>query len=94
VLDGITRKSVFELCRSELGLRVEEKLYTVRTLFAADEVFTCGTGGGINSIISIDSRKIGNGKCGRITTALSSLYNSSTRLKLPGYERWGNVIGD
>jgi len=93
VLDGITRKSVFELLESELKMEVEEKLFGVRTLYSADEIFTCGTGGGINSITSIDGRKIGSGKRGKVTVALSELYNNATRIKLEGYERWGNRIG-
>ncbi len=92
VLDGITRKSIIEFCKRDLDIKVEEKLYTPRSLYSADEVFLCGTGAGINSLVSIDGRKIGSGKRGRITEMLSEFYKSVTLAKQPGYEKWYNII--
>jgi len=92
VLDGITRRSIIEFCRRDIEIRVEEKLYTPRSLYSADEVFLCGTGAGINALVSIDGRKIGSGKCGMISGMLSEFYKSITHAKQPGYESWYNII--
>jgi branched-chain amino acid aminotransferase len=92
VLDGITRRSIIEFCRRDLGIKVEEKLYTPRSMYMADEVFLCGTGAGINAIISVDGRQIGSGKCGSVTSRLSRFYRSVTRAKQGGYEKWYNII--
>jgi len=92
VLDGITRRSIIEFCRRDLAIKVEEKLYTPRSLYTADEVFLCGTGAGINAIISVDGRQIGSGKCGDITSRLSQYYRSVTQAKQSGYEKWYDII--
>src|SRR5215831_275691 len=42
ILPGITRATVIELC-DQLGIPVEEKLFTVEELKEADAVFYCGT---------------------------------------------------
>ncbi len=42
ILPGITRATVFEIC-DELGISVEEKLFTTDDLKQADTVFYCGT---------------------------------------------------
>jgi len=91
VLDGITRKTVFEFI-SKMGFKIEERKYTSRVLYNADEVFICGTGAGINSIVSVENRKIGSGKCGAVTAELAETYNKITRAKHPGYEKWQYVI--
>jgi len=92
VLDGITRRTLIELCRNDLGIKVEEKLYTPRSLYTADEVFLCGTGGGINSIVSVDGRRIGNGKGGKITKRLFEVYWKLIHAKNPRYDDWYHVI--
>lgn len=92
VLDGITRRSIIEFCKRDLGIKVEEKLYTPKSLYTADEVFLCGTGGGINAIVSVDGRQIGSGKCGSVTSKLSQFYRSVTRARQSGYEKWCNLI--
>jgi branched-chain amino acid aminotransferase len=92
VLDGITRRSIIEFCKRDLGIKVEERLYTPRSLYTADEIFLCGTGAGINAIISVDGRKIGLGKCGDVTNLLSQFYRSVTRAQQAGYEKWYNIV--
>ena len=42
ILPGITRATVFEIC-NELGIPVEEKLFTTEELKQADAAFFCGT---------------------------------------------------
>jgi branched-chain amino acid aminotransferase len=92
VLDGITRRSVMEFCRDELGLKVDERRYTPRLLYTADEVFICGTGAGINSVKSVDGRKIGSGKRGEVTQKLFKLYWSVIHAENADYSSWNNLI--
>ncbi len=91
-LDGITRRSIFEFCRRGLGLKAEERLFTPRFMYNADEVFLCGTGAGINAVTMIEGRKIGSGKCGPITRELSDLYWSVIHAKNADYEDWCNIV--
>ncbi len=91
VLDGITRKTVFELV-SDMGFKIEEREYKSPTLYNADEVFICGTGAGINAIISVEGRKIGSGKCGPITQRIADTYNRIKLAKHPDFVHWQNVV--
>lgn len=74
-LEGVTRELVMNLLRNE-GYIVEEKNLTLKDLYTADEVFTCGTGEEINSIVQIDGRTIGNGEVGSTTLEAIELYVS------------------
>jgi len=53
ILPGITRATVLELC-SELGIPVEEKLFTTTELKEGDAVFFCGTAAEIIGWESLD----------------------------------------
>lgn len=57
ILPGITRTTVFEICR-ELGIEVEEKLFTTNELKEADAAFFCGTAAEIIGWESIDNVKL------------------------------------
>ena len=72
-LEGVTRKLLMKLL-SEDGYLVKEKNLTLKDLYTADEVFTCGTGEEINSLIEIDGRTIGDGKVGPIVKRAIKLY--------------------
>jgi branched-chain amino acid aminotransferase len=72
-LDGITRQILMKLLSSE-NLHVEEKNLTIQDMYSADEIFVCGTGAEIRSIIEVDSRIIGEGKTGPITMKAVKLY--------------------
>ncbi len=53
ILPGITRATVLEIC-DELGIPVEEKLFTVDELKKADAVFYCGTAAEVIGWESLD----------------------------------------
>jgi len=91
-LDGITRKSIFDFCSRGFGMKAEERLFTPRFMYNADEVFLCGTGAGINAVTMIEGRKIGTGKCGKITRELSDLYCAVVHAKNTDYDSWCNII--
>ncbi|MEM2869256.1 MAG: branched-chain-amino-acid transaminase [Thermoplasmata archaeon] len=72
-LIGITRATVLELAE-KLGIPAEEKLLTLFEVYAADEVFVCGTAAELAPVVSVDDRTIGDGKPGRITLQLAAAY--------------------
>jgi len=73
VLEGITRDSLMTLA-GEIGIRVEEQLVARDQLYAADEVFLCGTAAEVVPVREIDFRIIGNGGKGPITAALQKAF--------------------
>jgi branched-chain amino acid aminotransferase len=72
-LEGITRRSVLELCE-ELGLPAQERDITADELREADEIFFSTTAGGITGVSRIDERILGNDRPGPITERLRELY--------------------
>jgi branched-chain amino acid aminotransferase len=74
-LEGVTRDTLMSLFRKE-GYKVEEKNLTMKDLYVADEVFSCGTGEEINPIIQIDGRLIGDGKTGPMVKKAIELYKN------------------
>lgn len=72
-LDGITMRTVIELAAS-LGIRTLETTLTRYDLYNADECFLTGTGAEIIPITDIDSRRIGSGRPGTITTKLIAAF--------------------
>jgi branched-chain amino acid aminotransferase group I len=77
-LGGITRGFVVELARAN-GVATFERNITPSELYSADEAFTTGTAGELSPVIEIDGRAIGDGKPGRVTRRLQSLYHEKTQ---------------
>ena len=88
ILEGITRGRLIAMARDDLGLEVRERTVDRTELYAADEVFLCGTGAQISPVIEIDRRTIGNGRPGPISRELSRAYFDAVRGRLPAYRDW------
>jgi branched-chain amino acid aminotransferase len=73
VLMGITRRTVFDLCK-ELSLTATEGPVSIADLKNADEVFITSTAGGIMAVTRIEGVAIAGGDVGPITKALTDLY--------------------
>ncbi len=73
VLEGITRRSVRELCE-ELGIGFELGRITPDELRDADEVFLSTTAGGVMPVSRVDNRILGNDRPGPVSTRLRDLY--------------------
>ncbi len=73
VLEGITRKTVLELC-AELNIEGRLARITADELRGADEVFLSSTAGGVMAVKSIDGKAVGDGAPGPVTQRLSELY--------------------
>ena len=88
ILEGITRRRLMEIARDEYGVPVLERSIDRTELYAADEVFLCGTGAQISPVIEIDRRKVGTGRPGPITKDVSRTYFDAVRGRLPAYRDW------
>jgi len=73
LLEGITRKTIFELA-NEIGLNATETEVYPEELREADEAFTSTTAGAIAAVVEIDGKPLGNGAPGLLTGRLNDLY--------------------
>jgi branched-chain amino acid aminotransferase len=92
ILEGITRETVIELARAELGIATVARRINRTELYTADEVFLCGTGAEISPVVEVDRRKVGSGSIGPITSRLQQRYFAAVRGELPSYSRWTTSV--
>ncbi len=88
VLEGITRRTVIQLLRDELGIEVVERQIDRTELFIADEAFSCGTGYQVAAVTKVDFHDVGSGTMGPITKQLRDVYFKLVRGELPKYKGW------
>jgi branched-chain amino acid aminotransferase len=88
ILESISRASVIELARRELGLEVVERPVDRTELYVADEIFMVGTAAEILTIGSVDRYTIGDGGMGPITRRLEQLFHDVVRGKNSAYAHW------
>lgn len=88
ILEGITRRSMMQLLRDELGVEVVERNIDRTEVYLADEIFMCGTGVQIAAITKVEHRTIGTGAMGEITQKLRDLYFDVVQGKVVKYRDW------
>ena len=88
ILMGITRNTVIELARNELGVETVERLIDRSELYNAQECFLTGTAAHITPIAEIDRRQIADGEIGGITKKLQNIYSDVIRGSNPKYLHW------
>ena len=76
ILDGISRKSVFEIA-ADLGYQVIERNIARSELILADEVFLCGTAAELTPMRELDDHKIGDGTPGPVTRAVQKTFEDA-----------------
>jgi len=86
-LKGITRDAILKISK-DLKYKTSIKIIKKNELFSADEVFLSGTAAEITPIISINHKKIGNGKAGIITKKLMLEYSDIVMNKNKKYSHW------
>jgi branched-chain amino acid aminotransferase len=72
-LEGVTRKSVIELC-AELNIRCSVRPVPVQELLQADEIFVTTTAGGPMPVSRIDGRMMGNDRPGPLSSRLKATF--------------------
>ena len=88
LLEGITRDSVMELARRELGIPVVERAIDRSELYICDELFLTGTAVGIAPVTRVDHRPVKDAAIGAVSSQLRLLYFDATRGHLSQYRRW------
>ncbi len=88
ILEGITRATIIQLARKELGLETVERPIDRSELYVADEMFFCGTGVQVAAIATVDRRPVGDGKMGPIVKQIRDLYFDVVRGRAPLYRHW------
>ncbi|HZO76367.1 MAG TPA: branched-chain amino acid transaminase [Ktedonobacteraceae bacterium] len=88
ILEGITRNALIDMLRNEFGMEVEERRIDRTELYAASEIFFCGTGVQVSPVVSVDYRPVGTGKPGALSMQLQSLYLSACRGENERYRDW------
>ena len=73
VLPGCTRKAVVKLAE-ERQLRIEERAFSVEEALAAKEAFITSASLFVQAVVSIDGKKVGDGKPGPMTNRLRDIY--------------------
>ena len=75
ILPGIRRRTLLEIA-SNVGIDVEERIFTIEEALAADEAFISSATTMTLGVVSIDGHQIGNGTPGPITIRLRELYKA------------------
>jgi branched-chain amino acid aminotransferase len=88
ILVGITRDTVMELAKKELGTETIERHVSRSELYVADECFMTGTAAHITPVVEIDRRKVGQGNIGKLTKELQELYFDVECGKNKKYLHW------
>lgn len=88
ILEGITRRTVIELLRQELGMTVVERPIDRTEVYLCDEFFMTGTAAQITAVTRVDHRPIGSGEMGPVTGQLRQLFEQVVYGRHPKYRRW------
>ncbi len=92
ILMGITRASVIEMARRDLGLETIERPIDRSELYVADEVFMTGTAAEISPIVEVDRRRIGDGRVGPVSDRLRQLFDRVVRGQVTAYRHWCSPV--
>jgi branched-chain amino acid aminotransferase len=86
-LEGITRDAIIKIA-DDLDIGFVERDIARSELIISDEIFLTGTAAEITPVISMDSKKIGNGKPGAITKKMMQEYSDIVMGKNMDYSHW------
>lgn len=88
ILESITRQTLIDLFRQELGVEVVERDIDRTELYIADETFFCGSGAEVQPIIAVDRYDVGDGKVGPLTKRIQDLYFDIAAGKVDKFRHW------
>jgi branched-chain amino acid aminotransferase len=77
-LKGVTRETLLGLAVA-LGIKAEEKPFTLFDAWTAKEAFICGTAAEVVPVVSVDDRVIGAGTIGPVTGRIIAAYDELVR---------------
>lgn len=88
ILEGVTRNALIGMISDEFGMPVEERRIDRTELYAASEIFLCGTGVQVSPVSNVDHRPVGNGQPGAFTMKLQAMYLAACRGESEKYRDW------
>jgi len=88
ILESITRTTILDIARNDLGLVVVERDIDRTELYIADEMFLCGTAVEIVPVIGVDRLEVGNSVKGIITASIEKLYFDIVRSISGKHRSW------
>jgi len=91
ILEGITRNSILQIAEDE-GVGIKEERFTRDELYISDEAFFTGTAAEVTPIREVDGRMIGEGRPGKITKRLQSIFFDIVKGKNKKYKSWLTAI--
>ena len=90
-LNGITRDTVFAICR-DLGVSLVEKRITRDEIYIADEAFFTGTAAEVTPIRELDRVTIGVGSRGPVTEAIQTAFFDIVGGRNAKYAEWLTAV--
>ena len=87
ILDGVTRDTLRTLAYDH-NLKLQERDIARSELYTCDEAFFTGTAAEIAPILSIDRRKVGEGRAGPLTRRVQKLYSEVVAGNDKRYHQW------
>lgn len=94
ILEGITRDTIIELAREEMGLRTVERSIDRSEVYICQEAFFVGTGVQVAAITQVEHRPIGTGQLGPLVSRMRELYFEVVRGNVPKYRHWCTPVYD
>lgn len=92
ILEGITRAEMMTLIDEVLGQKVLERSVDRSELYAADEMFLCGTAAMVVPVTAIDRRPVGAGRPGERSLELQQTLLAIARRENSRHEDWTTVV--
>jgi len=92
ILEGITRRSLIQVIRDELGMSVIERPIDRTEIFICDELFLSGTAAQVTAVTQVDHRPIGSGEMGEVTAKLRVLFNDIVHGRVEKYRHWTTPV--
>jgi branched-chain amino acid aminotransferase len=89
ILESVTRATLLELFRKELGQAPTERDIDRTELYVSQEAFLCGSGWEITPVLSLDRLPFGDGQTpGPVTRAIQAAYFAVVRGEKAAYRSW------
>jgi len=79
ILPGITRQVILELAKNN-GIPVNEDVFSLDALRAASEIWITSSTREIVPVVTLDSKKVGDGSTGKIWHKMNQLFQSYKRV--------------
>jgi branched-chain amino acid aminotransferase len=92
ILEGITRRSVMELVKNELGIPVVERPIDRSEIYICDEIFLTGTAAQITVVTKVDYRPVGEGVMGPVVDSIRKIFDEVVRGNNPKYAHWNFAV--